>query len=48
MDAKEFSKYLEDSICPLYTTACDQPGKRVLLILDGGPDCNDLQTHTFL
>ena len=48
MDAKEFRKYLEDSICPLYPTACDQPGKRVLLILDGGPGRSDLGTRTFL
>ena len=47
MDAKEFRKYLKDSIWPLYPTACDQPGKRVLLILDGGPGCNDLGTRSF-
>jgi len=30
MDAKEFRKYLEDCICPLYPSACNQEGKRVL------------------
>ena len=48
MDAKEFRKYLEDSICPLYPTACDQSGKSVLLILYGDPGRNDLDTCTFL
>ena len=48
MSAKEFRKYLEDLICPLYPTACDHPGKCVLLILDGGPGRNDLGTRTFL
>ena len=45
IDAKEFHKYFEDSICPQYPTASDQPGKRVLLILDGGPGRNDFNTR---
>ena len=37
MDVEEFCKYVEDCIVPLYPDARDEPGKRVLLIVDSGP-----------
>ena len=38
MDVVEFCKYVEECIVPLYPdTCCDEPGKRVLLLVDSGP-----------
>ena len=37
MDEVEFQKYVEGSIMPLFPDAEDQPGKRVLIKVDGGP-----------
>ena len=42
MDAVKFSKYLQTSVMPLYTYAQDTPVKRVLIIVESGPDQLDL------
>ena len=37
MDDEEFSKYVTNSLIPLYPNAADVPGKRVMLKVDSGP-----------
>jgi hypothetical protein len=40
MNNKEFDKYIDNSILPLYPDLEDTPGKQVLLKVDSGPDRN--------
>ena len=42
MDAVDFSKYLQTYVMPLYPDAQDNPGKRVLIIVDSGPGRIDM------
>ncbi len=40
MNNKEFNKYIDNSIVPLYPDLEDMPRKQVLLEVDSGPGCN--------
>ncbi len=42
MNDMEFDKYIESIIMPLYPDMEDKPSKRVLLKVDSGPGCNNL------
>ncbi len=48
MDNKEFAKYMQGSIVPLFPDAVDEPGRRVLLKVDSGPGRMNLKLLTTL
>jgi hypothetical protein len=43
MNAIKLEKYLKNSILPLYPDIQDFPGKRVVLKVDSGPGCLNVQ-----
>jgi hypothetical protein len=43
MNAIELDKYMKNSILPLYPDIEDKPGKRVLLKVDSGPGCLNVE-----
>jgi hypothetical protein len=48
MDNKEFTKYMQGSIVPLFPDAVDEPGHCVLLKVDSGPGRMNLKLFSTL
>jgi hypothetical protein len=40
MNDKEFERYINNTIIPLFPDTEDMPGKHILLKVDSGPGCN--------